>query len=121
MPEWLSTDNIAVIVLAIGNLAQWKQAATVRKELSDSRAGEKAALIEGMNLQRDQAAETSSISEVMSAVQRAIAKVADHQQENHAALQALTGIVKHHTRALQAIYVQTRQHVPTSPDNADPR
>lgn len=63
MPEWLSTDNLAVVLLTIAVIALWRA-------LQESQKREAAALREGIDMDRSYAAQLDSMAAVQSSMQR---------------------------------------------------
>lgn len=75
MPEWVTTDNIAIAVLVAGYVPAGVAIRVLWKALDESRKAEAAALREGIELDRSYTAQLDSMSAVMSSVQTAIASM----------------------------------------------
>lgn len=67
MQEWLNTENIAIIVLVAGNVAQWKQWTSDRKE---SREREIAMLTDAMDRDRGYTARMDESRDALRSVLR---------------------------------------------------
>ena len=97
MPEWLSTDNIAIGVLLAGYIPAGLAIRTLWKALAESRKAEAAALREGIELDRSYTAQLDSMSAVMSSVQTAIASMA---ADTASRLDGIEAIVRKAARAV---------------------
>ncbi len=70
VPEWLNEQSILVVLLAIGNIAQWHRAREKDGATVD-------AVLRVQEVEQSRTAEVTSMSAVTSAVQRAIRKSHD--------------------------------------------
>lgn len=103
MPEWLAaTDNIAIIVLAIGCVGLSYYVRTLHNDNKELQKEARNALLEGISLEKDRAAELMSMQSVLSSIQRAIAvlakQVTDGMERQHKEHRAIYGRLKHNDR-----------------------
>lgn len=103
MPEWVTTDNIAIAVLVAGYVPAGVAIRVLWKALDESRKAEAAALREGIELDRSYTAQLDSMSAVMSSVQTAIAHMAS---DTSSRLDGIEAIVR---KAARAVVRELRQ------------
>ena len=70
MPDWLSTDNIAIGILLAGYIPAGMAIKTLWVEVKDGKQREIRALREGIDLDRSYAAQLDSMAAVQSSMQR---------------------------------------------------
>lgn len=87
--EWLSTDNIAIVVLAAGYIPAGIAIRVLWAALAESRRAEAAALREGIDLDRSYTAQLDSMSAVMSSVQGTIKELAIDNERRIAQVEEL--------------------------------
>jgi len=91
MPEWLSTDNIAIVFMGVVSVTLWRANESLRKEAKN-------ALREGIEMERDRTAEIMSMSAVVSSMQRAIVALDASMQREFAVLQKHTHAIYRHVK-----------------------